>query len=157
MDTWKRVWREGVAPTLSTEALQALYTALEADDPALLQGATCDPPPLEYAADWPVVAACGIGYCGWRGEGLRTVQEVEAFFHYVCAVADQRLGHPAAVRFFLNWFDDTPREEMRTELLAEVSQALAQRVPEAAPAVVRATDLDQPTALPNHAEEPPDL
>jgi len=127
MSAWRLAWREGLAPVLSTAALQALYRALEADDPALLQGATCVPPPLEYAADWPVEAACGIGYCGWRGEGLQTVQEVEEFFHRTCWEADQRLGHPAVVRFFLNWFDDTPREAMRAELRAEVARTLAGR------------------------------
>jgi hypothetical protein len=29
----------------------------------------------------------------------------------------------------LNWFDDTPREEMRRELLDEIEHALAERVP----------------------------
>ena len=32
----------------------------------------------------------------------------------------ERLGEPAACRWFLNWFDDTPRDQMRRELLAEV-------------------------------------
>jgi hypothetical protein len=29
----------------------------------------------------------------------------------------------------LNWFDDTPRNEMRRELLAEVERALTERQP----------------------------
>ena len=42
-------------------------------------------------------------------------------------VIDQRFGEPTACRWFLNWFDETPREEMREQLLAEVQRALAQR------------------------------
>jgi hypothetical protein len=30
-------------------------------------------------------------------------------------------------RFFLNWFDDTPREQMRHQLLAEVDRELNRR------------------------------
>jgi hypothetical protein len=42
--------------------------------------------------------------------------------------ADQRLGELAGCRWFLNWFDETPRAEMRRLLLAEVNRALAQRL-----------------------------
>ena len=64
---------------------------------------------------------------------METVGEVEETFARVCFEADQRLGEPAAVRYFLNWYDDTPRDEMRKQLLAEVERALADRfVPGAA-------------------------
>src|SRR5262249_49069104 len=72
-------------------------------------------------------AACVVGYCGWQGEGLETVAEVEEFFARVCYETDQVLGEPAACRWFLNWFDETPRDEVRPELLAEVNRTLAQR------------------------------
>ena len=45
----------------------------------------------------------------------------------MCFEIDQRFGEPTACRWFLNWFDETPREEMREQLLAEVQRALAQR------------------------------
>ena len=61
------------------------------------------------------------------GDSLETVAEVEDFFTRMCFEIDQRLGEPAACRWFLNWFDETPREEMREQLLAEVQRALAQR------------------------------
>ena len=127
MESWRKVWREGLAPLLSTEGLEALSRALTSDDPRLLQGATTTPPPLQCVQDWPVEAACGVGYCGWQGDGLETVAEVEEFFARVCFEVDQRLGEPAACRWFLNWFDETPRDEMRRLLLAEVSRALAAR------------------------------
>lgn len=123
----RNTWRKGAAPLLSTESLDALRTALVNDDPQLLQGATTCPPPLQCVQDWPVEAACGLGYCGWRGDGLETVAEVEKYFARMCFEIDQAMGEPAACRWFLNWFDNTPRDEMRRELLAEVEIALAAR------------------------------
>ncbi len=128
MESWRKVWREGMAPQLSPAGLEALRRALMTDDARLLQGATTTPPPLQCVQDWPVEAACVLGYCGWQGEGLETVAEVEEFFARACFEADQRLGEPAACRWFLNWYDETPREEMRRLLLAEVNRSLAQRL-----------------------------
>ena len=128
METWRQVWREGVAPQLSTAGLEALQKALQADDERLLQGATTSPPPLQCVRDWAVEGACVIGYCGWQGDGLETVSEVEEFFAQVCFEVDKALGEPAACRWFLNWFDDTPRQEMRRELLIEVQRTLAERL-----------------------------
>jgi hypothetical protein len=129
---WQRCWRDGLAPQLSTPALLALQKALESDDPRLLQGSTTSPPPLQCVQDWPVEGACSLGYCGWQGEGLETVGQVEEFFAHVCFEADQLLGEPAASRWFLNWFDETPRDTMREQLTAEIARVLAQRQPVAA-------------------------
>lgn len=128
MESWRKVWREGLAPHLSTPALVALQQGLRTDDHRLVQGATTVPPPLECMRDWPVEAACLIGYGGWQGENLGTVAEVEEFFARACFEADQRLGEPAACRWFLNWFDDAPRGEARRQLLPEINRALAQRM-----------------------------
>ena len=46
-------------------------------------------------------------------------------------------AEPAACRWFLNWYDDTPRDEVRRELLAEVELALAERVPTEVPQSAR--------------------
>ena len=127
METWRQVWREGVAPQLSTAGLEALQKALQGDDERLLQGATTSPPPLQCVRDWAVEGACVIGYCGWQGDGLETVSQVEEFFAQVCFEVDKTLGEPAACRWFLNWFDDAPRAEVRGLLLAEVNRSLAQR------------------------------
>jgi hypothetical protein len=127
MESWRNVWRKGVAPLLSTESLEALRKALVSDDTRLVQGATTTPPPLQCVQDWPVEAACALGYCGWQGDGLETVAEVEEYFARMCFEIDQLMGEPAACRWFLNWFDDTPRDEMRRELLVEVHRSLAQR------------------------------
>ncbi len=127
METWRKVWREGLVPQLSTASLEALRRGLSQDDQQLLQGATTTPPPLQCVQDWPVEAACVLGYCGWQGEGLETVAQVEDYFARACYEADRRLGEPAACRWFLNWYDDTPRDEMRRLLLEEVDLALAER------------------------------
>jgi hypothetical protein len=74
--------------------------------------------------DWPVEAADVIGFCGWQGAGAETVGQVEQFFADACYQADVAIGEPAACRWFLTWFDDTPRDVMRRELLAEVELAL---------------------------------
>ncbi len=127
MESWRLIWREGFTPVLPTAGLRALAEALRADDERLTQGSTTTPPPLMCVQDWPVEAACCLGFCGWQGDGLETVGEVEEFFARCCYEADQRLGEPAACRWFLDWFDDTPRDEMRRELLGEVELALRQR------------------------------
>ena len=124
---WKKIWRTGFAPVLSTENLAALAEALRSDDPRLIQGSTTTPPPLMCVQDWPVESACALGYCGWQTDDLKTVGQVERFFANLCFEADERLGDPAACRWFLNWFDETPRAEMRLELLAEVELAIAER------------------------------
>lgn len=127
VESWRSVWRFGFAPILSTAGLTALAAALEADDSRLTQGSTTTPPPLMCVQEWPVEAACALGYCGWMGDGLDTVGGVQKFFVRCCFDADQRLGDLAACRGFLNWFDDTPRDEMRSELLAEVRRELSSR------------------------------
>jgi len=127
MESWRLVWRQGLVPVLSTAGLEALRDALVTDDHRLVQGATTTPPPLMCVQDWPVEAACALGFCGWQGDGLESVGHVEEYFAKCCFEADQRLGEPAACRWFLNWFDDCGRFEMRRELLAETELALAER------------------------------
>jgi hypothetical protein len=133
MESWRKVWRDGLAPHLSTAGLEALRRALLADDSRLVQGATTVPPPLMCVQDWPVEAACVLGYCGWQGDGLETVGEVEEYFARMCFEADKALGEPTACRWFLNWFDECPRAEARQDLLAEVNRTLAQRFRAAEP------------------------
>lgn len=127
MDSWRTVWREGIAPRLSTVGLQTLARALAVDDPRLVQRATTLPPPLQCMAMSPVEGACVVGFCGWQGDGLASVGEVEEFFAGICFETDQHFGEPAACRWFLNWFDDTPRDEMRRQLMGEVRWVLNQR------------------------------
>lgn len=129
MELWRATFRDGFAPSLSTIGLLALREALWRDDPRLHQGSTTMPASHVAAATYPCEGACALGFCGWQGTGLASIGEVEEFFSRTCWEADQRLGEPAACRWFLNWFDDTPRHEMRRDLLAEVELALALRHP----------------------------
>ena len=152
MESWRLVWRDGILPSLPTDGLAALAEALRTDDPRLVQGTLCTPPALMCVQDWPIEAAECIAFVGAsvlggfvctaeesrragrmgpparsNEEGAARVGQVEEFFARVCFEADDRLGEPAACRWFLNWFDDTPRDQMRRELLAEVELALAAR------------------------------
>ena len=132
---WRRVWHQGFAPCISTEELTALRDALRTDDVRLTQGSTTTPPPLMCVQDYPCEAGCLFGYVGVvrnGGFGTATVGECEETFARLCFDADQRLGEPAACRLFLNWFDDTPRDQMRRELLKEVEAVLAARASRAA-------------------------
>ena len=127
MESWRQVWRLGIAPVLSDCELEALAKGLRDDDPRLTQGSTTTPPPLISVQDWPVEAACALGYCGWMGKGLEKVGEVEKRFAELCFDADQRLGEPAACRWFLNFWDDTPRSECFQFVLMEIEHALTKR------------------------------
>lgn len=127
VEKWRRVWREGFVPQLSTESLQVLQAALTRDDPRLLQGTTCYPPLLDALRERAVEATCALGFCAWQAEGLERVGQIEAFFQQVCDACDAHFSEPAACRFFLNWYDEAPRAEMRRELLAEVARALDAR------------------------------
>lgn len=127
MESWRKVWREGFAPVLATPGLEALWQALRSDDERLIQGAASDPLPLMCQRDLRVARCCSIGWCGWQGEKLDSVGELEEFFSRTCFEADQRLGEPGGCRWFLNWYDDMPRQSMRLELLFEVERTLEQR------------------------------
>src|SRR5207237_210731 len=91
------------------------------------QGATTAPPPLQCMQEYAVEGACPIGFAAWQADGKVTVGQVEESFAAVCYETDRHLGEPTACRWFLNWFDDTPRQTMRGALLAEVILALAAR------------------------------
>ena len=130
MESWRKVFREGFAPILSTPALKALQKAVQEDDLKLIQGATTNPPPLRCVMDWPVEMACAVSFCGvvdHGGFGISTVGQVEEDFSHWCFECDQRLGEPAACRWFLNWFDETSRAEVFRLLLPEIELELERR------------------------------
>jgi hypothetical protein len=128
MEAWRDCWRKGVAPLLSTRGLEALRQALVEDDPSLLQGETTRPLALTPDYSETPKGACAMGYSAWKGDGLATVREVELFFQHACREVDQLMGWPGASQQFIDWFDLAARDEMRCELLIEVSRALAQRL-----------------------------
>jgi hypothetical protein len=126
MNTWQRSWRLGLAPLLTPAGLSALRTALDADDPRLVQGATTEPLPIALFADAAVEGACAVGFCLWQGCGLNRVGALHQAFRRLCASADDLLDEPLGTIAFLNWFDETPRADMRRDLLLEIEYLLAE-------------------------------
>lgn len=128
MELWRKVWQQGLAPQISTKGLIALMEALERDFPTLIQHSTTMPPPSEIFAGDPCEGACPIGYTGWQSqENCHTVAEVEAYFVRVCLACDDVFNELAAVRYWLNFWDETPREVARAALLPEVRDELLRR------------------------------
>lgn len=125
MTSAELVFKNGFAPVLGAAKLAVLRDACRSDDRRLTQGSTTTPPPLLCVQDWPCEAACALGFCGWQGDGLKTVGEVEGFFAKACSDAGATLGEPAACRRFLNWFDETPRPEMLATLAGWIDDVLA--------------------------------
>lgn len=126
MESWRHVWRKGFSPQMSTHSLEELLKALLSDDVRLLQGATTSPPPLMNIQDWPVEACCAVSFCGFA-DGLETVGECEEFFARLCYQCDNLLGETAGTHWFLNWYDETPRDEMRVSLSEEIRWELSRR------------------------------
>ena len=127
MESWREAWRNGFAVVLPLDGLLSLRDALRDDDARLLQGATTKPPPLMCVQDWPCEGGDAISWTRYCGDASVTVGDVEEHFAKMCFDVDQKIGEPAACRWFLNWFDDTPRAEMRRELVAEVELAIQAR------------------------------
>lgn len=127
MEAWRKVWREGFAPQMTDKGLRCLAAALESDDESLVQGTTTMPPYIEGADTLPCEGGCGVAYALQTGRCLETIGEVDAAFGECCHKADVLLGEMAACRWFLNWFDETERFDMRYQLLHEVRMELVNR------------------------------
>jgi len=126
VEAWQHIWREGIAPVLSVRGLEVLRRALVADDAALGQGVTARNEADNL--DAPPEVACPLGYAGWQGESLATVQDAEDWFAWVCGQIDRRLKDPFSCRWFMQFWDNTPRPEARRQLLIEVERSLARRL-----------------------------
>lgn len=127
MSHWQRIWRFGIAPLLSAEGLAALAAALREDDPRLVQGSTTEPIPVPLNAECPVEGGCAIGFSLWQGHGLQRVGQLHLAFRRLCRSADDLLDEPLATAAFIRWFDETPRDEVRRLLLAELEDQPTRR------------------------------
>ena len=87
-------------------------------------------PPLLIALQEPVRAMCAVCLAATGGKPV-TVGQAEEAFALAVHLAGVRLNDPVAPRHLLNWFDDTPRAQMRPGLPWVRS---VQRDPEARPA-----------------------
>jgi hypothetical protein len=133
-EPWRSIWRNGIAPSLHQRHLEALRRGLESNDSALIHKQSFEPIPLPCIKDFPVHAACALGYPGWKGDRLETVGEAEEFFSRVIHETEERLGEVGAVDLFLRWWDYGQVEaggvcvhsqtERRRLLLEEVELAL---------------------------------
>lgn len=130
MTSYETVFKRGFAPGLSDAQLESLRSALAADDPRVIQGATTTPPPLRAVQDWPVQATCPITWTGWQGgqnPDCTTVGAAEEHFARLCFEADRRLGEEAACRWYLNAVDDLPRDEIWAETIRMIDDVLRDR------------------------------
>jgi hypothetical protein len=127
LEAWRRVWREGFAPQFSDRELRALLAALWTDAADLIQGATCEPPPLHANGHRAVCGACLIAYGPWKAAGLATVDDLERRFADLCYEADRLLGEPQAVRYLFDHWDTRPRMVVRCQLMAEIAVELFPR------------------------------
>ena len=129
VDTWVKVWRDGIVPELSTKGLLGLAAALQRDDARIITGATTSPPPLQCVSGRPVQGYCPLCYALLDGEqpGTVSVGELEERFAAACWNADQRLGEPGVCRHLLNAIDDWTRPELIRRLLPEVNRGLERR------------------------------
>lgn len=126
-ETWQLVWRTGIAPQLDLAALAALRDGLARDDATLVQGRSVVPPGMECVADWPIEAGDCITYALWQSHRVATVGDATDQWAAIMARCDAIIEEKAGCRWLLNWYDDTPREVMRRELLAEVVRAVQER------------------------------
>lgn len=127
MKMWRKVFINGIAPSISNSGLVQLIKELAMEPSSLIQRETVFPEPIAPNMDRPVEAACAIGFCGWKGEGCETVAEVIEYFSRVCYETDQRLCEEAGCRWFINWFDDTDMEIVREELTSAIVDVLRTR------------------------------
>lgn len=127
MEPWRKVWREGIAPQLTDAELSLLRDAIESNDRRLTQQQTTKPLPLEVNADSDCEGADILGYAAMVSSNKPTVRAVESSWMRLCERADDLLGNEDSLRDFIRWYDDVPREEMRRELLREVSNELTIR------------------------------
>lgn len=138
MQRWRDAWQRGIGCHLSTAGLYALREALVSDDPRLVQGHTTVPkaPGVRRSPDGQIGRAkgprptgcCAIGLAGWLGDGLNSVGEVYRHFEATCDETDEDECESGFAYHFVDWFDHTPRDVMRRELLVEVERSLRMRL-----------------------------
>lgn len=121
---WQEVFRVAASSCLTRDELLFIRDAIGRDDKRLIQGSTAKPPAIPCVYDWPAECGCLFGLLAFRDGKQPTVAQVENEFARIVNAIDARFPMRAAY-YFLNWFDETPRDTMRAELLAEIDAGLA--------------------------------
>ena len=92
MDSWRIVWRDGFGPVLFHGGAGGPPRCPEGRRPPLGAGRDDHAAPADVRAGLAGRGRVRPGLCGWLGEGLSTVGEVEEFFARACFEADERLA-----------------------------------------------------------------
>lgn len=127
MEAAMKVLRMGFLPYWTDETILRLLTALEADDPLLVQEVTCIPLPLPTNYNQQVEGLCPIAFCSVSNPSNVTVGTAEILFANACATANEVMGKPYSHCRFLEWYDNTPRAEAFAALAAEIKDELSRR------------------------------
>jgi hypothetical protein len=130
-EAWRKVWREGVAPQLSTEGLQGLLDALKRDDSRIITGATTEPPAFSAASSLPIERCDPVIFAMLDGHSPAacTVGLMDEAFGRLAIRCSELCGMPRAIGTLLCWLDEQDRETWRIELMRETSLALIGRMP----------------------------
>jgi hypothetical protein len=124
---WRDSWRQAVAPRLPEAGLVELADALRRDDSRLVQANGRDPDLCDGGPGGAILRADAIGYALWQGHGLTTTAGMNRRVERLVFGTDPEGRCHLSAWPFLEWYDATPRGEMRRELLAEVEREISRR------------------------------
>lgn len=128
LEKWQVVWREELAKRLSVKQLLALRLAVLENDGRLVQGVVTHPPPLQVVAEWPIEGGCALVIGLWGMDGQVSVYEMAKRYYEMIKEADAALPVGLTIDDFLDFFDNTSREEMLKRMLGEIDVVLDQRL-----------------------------
>jgi hypothetical protein len=119
---WAKVFREQIAPKLSTLELEKLYEGLQSDDPNLVQG-SC----FAFADDGcTAVGGCAILYGMVKANPNANSHNLKKRFWEIRQTKGDTLGIPERNEF-LDWFDNQSRTTVRVGLSVVVLDELNKR------------------------------
>lgn len=128
MESWKTVWRNGIAPQLTDADLISLGRALAENDFRLTQGTIADPCVNGGDDSLRCARACALAYCAMVGLPGASVGYVTDRFEAIVEESLRLTGNAQATEVFLRWFDGWPRDKVFRDLLSEVACELFRRL-----------------------------
>ena len=122
MKKWQKVWLEGVLQQFNEESKQRLKQALQNNDCSVIQEHTATDKLGHFNADAEAQCCCPIAHAVWK-PGMR-IKDVESAFYRICHTVDNALltkyedgDDFVTTDDFVNWWDETLREDAVRELL----------------------------------------